>query len=136
MYSLSENQDYITGNELTALYDNGLSIVFEVKKKPEFSFDALICFFIGMCQVILGILVCALSFGSATQIGLFLICEGVSDMIEGISGMISGTFDWAISKSISIGMSLLTTGFSAINKVAITAYKVLHGTKKLSSVAN
>ncbi|KAM9516899.1 uncharacterized protein ACWYII_044167 isoform 2-T2 [Salvelinus alpinus] len=138
VYSLSENQDYITGNELTALYDNGLSIVFEVKKKPEFCFDALICFFIGMCQVILGVLVCALSFGTANQIGFSLISEGVSDMIEGISGMILGTFDWAqwaISKSISIGMSLLSAGFSAIKKVAITAYKVLNGTKKLSSVA-
>ncbi|KAM9516901.1 uncharacterized protein ACWYII_044168 isoform 2-T2 [Salvelinus alpinus] len=138
VYSLSENQDYITGNELTALYDNGLSIVFEVKKKPEFSFDALICFIIGMCQVILGVLVCALSFGAATQIGFSLISEGVSDMIEGISGMISGTFNWAqwaISKSISIGMSLLSAGFSAIKKVAVTAYKVLNGTKKLSSVA-
>ncbi|CAB1318245.1 unnamed protein product [Coregonus sp. 'balchen'] len=138
VYSLSENQDYITANELTALYDNGLCIVFEVKKKPEFSFDALICFFIGMCQVILGVLVCALSFGAGTQIGFSLISEGVSDMIEGITGMISGTFDWAqwaISKSISIGMSLLSAGFSAIKKVAITAYKVLNGTKKLSSVA-
>ncbi|XP_045074124.1 uncharacterized protein LOC121583538 [Coregonus clupeaformis] len=133
VYSLSENQDYITANELTALYDNGLCIVFEVKKKPEFSFDALICFFIGMCQVILGVLVCALSFGAATQIGFSLISEGVSDMIEGINGMISGTFDWAqwaISKSISIGMSLLSAGFSAIK-----AYKVLNGPKKLSSVA-
>ncbi|XP_045074121.1 uncharacterized protein LOC121583540 [Coregonus clupeaformis] len=129
VYSLSENQDYITANELTALYDNGLCIVFEVKKKPEFSFDALICFFIGMCQVTLGVLVCALSFGAATQIGFSLISEGVSDMIEGITGMISGTFDWAqwaISKSISIGMSLLSAGFSAIKKVAITAYKVLN----------
>ncbi|XP_029564674.1 uncharacterized protein LOC115159261 isoform X2 [Salmo trutta] len=138
VYNLSENQDYITANELTALYDNGLSIVFEVKKKPKFSFDPLICIFIGMCQVILGVLVCALSFGTATQFGLGLISEGVSDMIEGISGMISGTFDWAqwaISKSISIGMSLLSAGFSAIKKVAITAYKVLNGTKKLSSVA-
>lgn len=75
------------------MYENGLSIVLEVKKKPEFSFDALICFFIGMCQVILGVLVCALLFGSATQIGLSLISEGVSDLIEGITGMITGTFD-------------------------------------------
>ncbi|CAB1318246.1 unnamed protein product [Coregonus sp. 'balchen'] len=138
VYSLSENQDYITANELTALYDNGLCIVFEVKRKPEFSFDALICFFIGVSQVILGVLVCALSFGAGTQIGFSLISEGVSDMIEGITGMISGTFNWvqwAISKSISIGMSLLSAGFSAIKKVAITAYKVLNGTKKLSSVA-
>ncbi|KAK6290940.1 hypothetical protein J4Q44_G00386590 [Coregonus suidteri] len=80
-------------------------------------------------DVILGVLVCALSFGAGTQIGFSLISEGVSDMIEGITGMISGTFNWvqwAISKSISIGMSLLSAGFSAIKKVAITAYKVLN----------
>ncbi|KAJ7987040.1 hypothetical protein DPEC_G00334640 [Dallia pectoralis] len=142
VFSLSENKDYITANELTALYENGLFIVFEVKKKPEFCFDALICFFIGMCQVILGVLICALSFGSATNIGFSLISEGVSDMIEGITGMIEGTFDWvswAISKSISIGMSLLTAGFSVIKHVAKSVYQatkgLLNGTKTLSSVA-
>ncbi|KAJ7987042.1 hypothetical protein DPEC_G00334660 [Dallia pectoralis] len=142
VFSLSENKDYITANELTALYENGLLIVFEVKKKPEFCFDALICFFIGMCQVILGGFICALSFGSATNIGLGFINEGVSDMIEGITGMITGTFSWvswAISKSISIGMSLLTAGFSVIKKVAKSVYQatkgLLNGTKTLSSVA-
>ncbi|XP_034152932.1 uncharacterized protein LOC105014817 [Esox lucius] len=142
VFSLSENQDYITANELIALHENGLFIVFEVKKKPEFCFDALICFFIGMCQVVIGILVCALSFGAATNIGMSLISEGVSDMIEGISGMIKGTFDWvswAISKSISIGMSLLTAGFSVLKNVVKSAYHatkgLLNGTKTLSSVA-
>ncbi|XP_028980887.2 uncharacterized protein LOC105009149 isoform X1 [Esox lucius] len=142
VFSLSENQEYITANEFTAMYENGLFIVFEVKKKPEFCFDALICFFIGMCQVIIGILICGLSFGAATNIGISLISEGVSDMIEGITGMITGTFDWAswaISKSISIGMSLLSAGFSVLKKVAKSAYHatkgLLNGTKTLSSVA-
>ncbi|KAJ7996402.1 hypothetical protein DPEC_G00236710 [Dallia pectoralis] len=142
VFSLSDNKDYITANELTAFYENGLFIVFEVKKKPEFCFDALICFFIGMCQVVIGVLICALSFGSATNIGFSFISEGVSDMIEGITGMITGTFDWvswAISKSISIGMSLLSAGFSIIKKVAKSAYLatkgLLNGTKTLSSVA-
>ncbi|KAL0965752.1 hypothetical protein UPYG_G00285250 [Umbra pygmaea] len=142
VYSLSENQDYIIANELTALYENGLFIVFEVKKKPKFCFDALICFFIGICQVVLGGLVCALSFGAATNFGLGLISEGVGDMVEGISGMITGTFSWAqwaISKSISIGMSLLSAGFSIIKKAVKSLYQaakgLLNGTKTLSSIA-
>ncbi|KAJ7996407.1 hypothetical protein DPEC_G00236760 [Dallia pectoralis] len=142
VFSLSDNKDYITANELTALYENGLFIVFEVKKKPEFCLDALICFLIGICQVIIGALICALSFGSATNIGLGFIKEGVSDMIAGIKGMIKGTFDWvswAISKSFSIGLSLLSEGFSIIKKVAKSVYQatkgLLNGSKTLSSVA-
>ncbi|XP_067449614.1 uncharacterized protein [Thunnus thynnus] len=142
VYMLLEEKDFITTNELMALYELGLGIVFEVKKKPKFCIDALICFFIGAIQVLAGILVCAFSFGTASQIGLSLINEGVSDMISGIEGMVKGTFDWvqwAISKSISIGMSLLTAGFSAIKKAVTAVYKVtkslLNGTKSFSSVA-
>lgn len=143
VYSLSENKNFITTNELTALYDIGLSFIFEVKQKPKFCFDALICFFLGMLQVFAGVLICALSFGSASQFGLGLISEGVSDMISGIEGMITGTFDWAswaISKAISIGISILTAGFSTIKKAITSVYKVtkglLTGTKSFSSVAS
>ncbi|CAK6983566.1 uncharacterized protein LOC122981724 [Scomber scombrus] len=139
---LLEEKDFIISNELLALYEHGLGIVFEVKKKPKFCIDALICFIIGALQVLAGILVCAFSFGTASQIGLGLINEGVSDMISGIEGMIKGAFDWvewAISKSISIGMSLLTAGFSAIKKAVTAVYKVtkslLNGTKTFRSVA-
>ncbi|CAK6983383.1 uncharacterized protein LOC122981724, partial [Scomber scombrus] len=142
VYMLLEEKDFIISNELLALYEHGLGIVFEVKKKPKFCFDALICFFIGALQVLAGVLVCAFSFGTATQIGLGLINEGVSDMISGIQGMITGTFSWAswaISKSISIGISLLTAGFSAIKKGVKSVYKVskslLNGTKSFRSVA-
>ncbi|XP_062373894.1 uncharacterized protein LOC134062039 [Sardina pilchardus] len=139
VYDLSYKEDYITTHELEALYDYGLGIVFEVKKKPRFCIDALICFVLGVLQVVAGVLVCALSFGTATQFGLGLISEGVSDMISGIKGMIDGSFswaEWAISKAISIGMSLLSAGFSVIKKVCSTAKSIYDGTKTFTSVAN
>ncbi|XP_036418950.1 uncharacterized protein LOC118802510 [Colossoma macropomum] len=143
VYKLSKENSFIVTNEIVALYEYGLGVVFEVKQKPKFCFDALICFILGVVQVIAGVLVCALSFGAASQFGLGLISEGVSDMISGIEGMIKGTFDWAswaISKSISIGISLLTAGFSTIKKAVQSVYKVtkglLNGTKSFSSVAS
>ncbi|KAK9976718.1 hypothetical protein ABG768_021923 [Culter alburnus] len=143
VYMLTEQKDFITTNEMRALYDYGLGIVFEVKKKPKFCFDALICFFLGVVQVLAGVLVCALTVGTASQFGMGLIAEGVSDMISGIEGMIKGTFDWvswAISKSISIGLALLTAGFSVIKKAVTSVFKVtkslLNGTKSFSSVAS
>lgn len=143
VYTLSEEKNFIITNELRSLYDYGLGVVFEVKQKPKFCFDALICFILGVVQVLAGVLVCALTLGTACQFGLGLISEGVSDMINGIEGMIKGTFDWVswvISKSISIGLSLLTAGFSVIKKTVTSVFKVtkslLNGTKSFSSVAS
>ncbi|XP_056090572.1 uncharacterized protein LOC130070269 [Rhinichthys klamathensis goyatoka] len=140
---LSEEKNFIITNELRSLYDYGLGVVFEVKKKPKFCIDALICFVLGVVQVLAGILICALTLGTASQFGMGLISEGVSDMISGIEGMIKGTSDWvswAISKSISIGLALLTAGFSVIKKAVTAVFKVtksiLNGTKSFSSVAS
>ncbi|XP_058628479.1 uncharacterized protein LOC131538586 isoform X2 [Onychostoma macrolepis] len=143
VYMLSEEKNFIVTNELRSLYDYGLGVVFEVKKKPKFCIDALICFILGVVQVLAGVLVCALTLGTATQFGLGLISEGVSDMISGIVGMIKGSFNWvswAISKSISIGLSLITAGLSVIIKSVTSVFKVtkslLNGTKSFSSVAS
>ncbi|XP_073730549.1 uncharacterized protein [Misgurnus anguillicaudatus] len=143
VYMLSEEKNFIVNNELRSLYDYGLGVVFEVKKKPKFCIDALICFILGVVQVLAGVLVWALTFGAASQIGMGLISEGVSDMISGIEGMIKGTFDWvswAISKSISIGLALLTAGFSVIKKAVTAVCKatksILNGTKSFSTVAS
>ncbi|KAJ8253688.1 hypothetical protein COCON_G00203000, partial [Conger conger] len=142
VYSLSDEKDFATTNELMSMYEYGLGIVFEVKQKPKFNLSALFCFLLGVAQVLGGILVCALSFGSASQVGLGLISEGVSDMISGFMGMKTGVFSWAswaISKSISIGISLLTAGFGAIKSTVKSIYNatkgLLNGTKTLSSVA-
>ena len=125
VYSLSTNKDHITTKELIALDEVGLCIVFEVKKKPEFSIDALLCCGLGLLQVAAGVLVCALSYGSACQFGLGLISEGVSDMISGFKGILQGGFDWAqwaISKAISIGVSLVFGGLSRIKR-AVSAVR-------------
>ncbi|XP_078533265.1 uncharacterized protein LOC144819167 [Lissotriton helveticus] len=143
VFSLATDHSPITTDELNVLYDYGLSFVFEVECKPEFCIDALICFIIGALQVLAGVLVCVLTCGTASQFGMGLISEGVSDMISGIEGMIKGTFDWAewaISKAISIGLSLITAGFSLIKKSAQAVVKVtkglLNGTKTFASLAD
>ncbi|KAM9728990.1 uncharacterized protein ACNS7B_016739 isoform 2-T3 [Menidia menidia] len=121
VYGLSGDQDPVTTKELMVLHEFGLSTVFQVKKKPEFSIDALLCFCLGVLQVAAGVLVCTLSSGSASQFGLALINEGVSDMIQGVKGMIQGSFDWAewaISKAISIGVSLAFGGLSRLRSAA------------------
>ncbi|XP_046708343.1 protein translocase subunit SecA-like isoform X1 [Silurus meridionalis] len=142
LYSLSTEEDFVSSSELNVFRNYGLALVFEVKKKPQFSFDALICCFLGLAQVVAGVLVCALSAGSLSSFGLGLISEGVSDMISGVMGMINGTFDWAswaISKAISLGMSLVCGGFSVLKrsfssvKNAVTS--IYNGTKSLKSVA-
>ena len=143
IFALIEKPSHLESNELQELFNEGLQVVYEVKKKPRFCISALICAIIGALQVFAGILVCACSFGSASQFGLGLISEGVSDIIAGVEGMIKGTFDWAewaISKAISIGMSLITAGFSKIKDAACAVAKgvkaVLTGAKSLSSVAD
>ncbi|XP_060731334.1 uncharacterized protein LOC132849138 isoform X1 [Tachysurus vachellii] len=142
LYSLSNEEDFVSSSELGLFRNYGLAVVFEVKQKPKFSFDALICCFLGVLQVVAGVLVCTLSAGSMSSFGLGLISEGVSDMISGVMGMINGTFDWAswaISKAISIGISLACGGFSVLKRsfsaVKNAAGNILNGTKSLKSVA-
>ncbi|KAL6491308.1 hypothetical protein MHYP_G00016530 [Metynnis hypsauchen] len=142
LYSLSSCEDFVSSNEFSLFHNYGLAVVFEVKQKPRFSFDALICCFIGVAQVVAGVLICALSAGSLSSFGLGLISEGVSDIISGVMGMINGTFDWAswaISKAISIGISLACGGFRVIKRAATSvkeaASGILNGTKSLRSVA-
>ncbi|XP_029428108.1 uncharacterized protein LOC115073646 [Rhinatrema bivittatum] len=143
VFSLSDSPDYITTNELNTLYDMGLAFVFEVEKKPKFCIDALICAILGALQILAGILVCALSFGTATQFGMGLISEGISDMISGIVGMVTGSFswmEWACSKAISLAISLVTAGIGAIKSMVTTVYKVtkslVTGAKSFASVAD
>ncbi|XP_029439177.1 uncharacterized protein LOC115079614 [Rhinatrema bivittatum] len=143
IFSLCQDYDYITTNELSTLYDMGLAFVFEVEKKPKFCINALICAILGALQILAGGLVLVLSFGTATQFGMGLISEGVSDMISGIVGMATGSFswaEWAISKAISLGISLLTAGFSVIKKGITSTYRavkgLMTGARSFASVAD
>ncbi|KAF5896891.1 uncharacterized protein DAT39_013401, partial [Clarias magur] len=126
LYSLSTEEDFVSSSELGLLQNYGLAIVFDVEKKPKFSFDALICFFLGVVQVAAGVLICGLTAGSMASFGLGLISEGVSDMISGVMGMLKGTFDWAswaISKAISIGISLAVGGFRVLKRSGLKVCK-------------
>ncbi|MCI4376956.1 hypothetical protein PGIGA_G00197810 [Pangasianodon gigas] len=84
LYSLSAEEDFVSSSELNLFRNYGLAVVFEVTKKPQFSFDALICCFLGLVQVVAGVLICGLTAGSMSSFGLGLISEGVSDMISGV----------------------------------------------------
>nr|XP_033793429.1 uncharacterized protein LOC117357166 [Geotrypetes seraphini] len=142
VFTLTDGQDCITTTELNSLYDMGLSFVFEVEQKPKFCIDALICTILGALQILAGILVCALSFGTATQFGMELISEGVSNIIQGVVGMVKGSFscaEWAISKGINIGLFLLTAGFSVIKKTVRGTCRIkglVTGTISFASVAD
>ncbi|KAB5578948.1 hypothetical protein PHYPO_G00188350 [Pangasianodon hypophthalmus] len=142
LFSLSAEEDFVSSSELNLFRNYGLAVVFEVKKKPQFSFDALICCFLGLVQVVAGVLICGLTAGSMSSFGLGLISEGVSDMISGVMGMINGDFNWAswaISKAISIGTSLVCGGFSVLKRsfssVKNAANSIFNGTKSLKNIA-
>ncbi|XP_078533257.1 uncharacterized protein LOC144819159 [Lissotriton helveticus] len=143
VFSLSTDRGLITTDEMTVLYDYGLSFVFEVEKKPEFCIDALICFILGVTQVVAGILLVTITSGVASQIGLGLIGEGISDMISGIEGMIRGSFswaEWASAKALSIGLSLISGVFGFINRAApamkYSAKALFTGSKTFSTAAS
>ncbi|XP_060772412.1 uncharacterized protein LOC132883159 isoform X2 [Neoarius graeffei] len=142
LYSLLTAEDFVSSSELGLFRNYGLAVLFEVKKKPKFSFDGLICCFLGVVQVVAGVLICTLSAGSMSSFSLGLISEGVSDMIYGIMGAINGTFDWAswaISKAMNIGISLACAGFSvlksSLSSVKNAANGILNGTKSLKDIA-
>ena len=143
IFALVEKPSHLEASELQELFNAGLQVVYEVKKKPRFCIDALVCALIGLLQVFAGVLVCGLTFGAAAyNFGMGLINEGISDLLAGVKGMIKGSFNWqkwAISKAINIGMSLLTGGFKKIKDTFCAVGKgvkdLLTGTKSLSSFA-
>ncbi|XP_053485952.1 uncharacterized protein LOC128610573 [Ictalurus furcatus] len=142
LYNLSTEEDFVSCSELGLFCNYGLAVVFELKQKPQFSFDALICCFLGVVQIVAGVLICEMSAGSMSSFGPGLICEGVYDMISGVMGMINGNFtwaSWAMSKSIRMGNSLAWGGFSvpkrSLSSVKNAANGIFNGTKSLKNIA-
>ncbi|KAF4088642.1 hypothetical protein AMELA_G00057110, partial [Ameiurus melas] len=142
LYNLSTEEDFVSCSELGLFCNYGLAVVFELKQKPQFSFDALICCFLGVVQIIAGILICEMSAGSMSSFGSGLISEGMYDIINGVMGMINGNFtwvSWAMSKSMSMGNSLACGGFSvpkrSLSSVKNAANGIFNGTKSLKNIA-
>lgn len=103
------------------------ALVLEENKKFRMNWAALAVFILGVAQIVGGCILCACGL---PNIGNALISEGVSDLVQGMMGMITGQFslaDWAQSKLISLAISLLTAGLQALNnasKVAGTLTKM------------
>ncbi|XP_070534409.1 uncharacterized protein [Ptychodera flava] len=120
IFSLVPGADKSTEQELYELWQIGLLNIFSVKEKPRFCWEGLVVFFLGVAQAAAGILITAFSAGALTNFGLGLIAEGVSDMIDGIEGMVTGEFSWeswAISKGVGIAISIVGGGIAkAVSK--------------------
>lgn len=93
IFALVPDANYSVEHELLGLYSLGLTITFDVKEKPKFNWNALAIFFTGVAQCLAGAFICVVCCGSLTAMGLGFISEGISDMIDGIQGMIIGSFD-------------------------------------------
>ena len=111
-----KDKDPILTSELSLMIADGHFQLFDVEKEPEkgFCWSGLWCFLIGVAQVVGGVALCtfAPAFGN---IGMNLIMEGISDCYEGIKGMATGVFSWvqwAISKAISLAVSVLAFGIN------------------------
>jgi hypothetical protein len=91
---------------------------------------------LGIIQIAAGVALCIVgmpNFGNA------LISEGVSDLVQGVMGMITGQFslaDWALQKVVSLAISLLTAGISAAKAASTvgTLTKVQKFTKAIIRV--
>ncbi|KAK3546548.1 hypothetical protein QTP70_026928, partial [Hemibagrus guttatus] len=140
LYSLSTEEDFVSSSELCLFRNYGLAVVFELKQKPKFSYNALICCFLGVLQVVAGILLHVHLAGLLPSFGLGLISEG--DMISGVMSMINANFDWAswaMSKAINIHNSLACGGFSvhkrSSSSVINAASSIFNGNKSLKNIA-
>jgi ankyrin repeat protein len=100
---------------LAEVHENGLTDFFtieEIEPKPWLSICAVAL--IGVAQII------AASVATVATCGLVtaqLLWSGISDVITAISSAISGKFswkDWAISKGISVGISIVSAGISHV----------------------
>ncbi|XP_073339951.1 uncharacterized protein [Pagrus major] len=127
MFSLLSNGGEDLQVEAENLYCKGLQYVFSVKKKPRFSWEGLLVFFLGILQIVGGALLTAFTFGTFAQVGMGLITEGISDCISGIESMVTGEFSWkawAIGKAISIGVSLIGFGVGKLIAKGFKACKM------------
>ncbi len=89
-------------------------------------------FLLGIAQILAGALLVAFTAGAASQFGMLLIGERVSDCIDGIEGMITGQFswaEWAITKAAGIALSLLTGG---VSRLASTGFKAIKAGYKIA----
>ena len=141
VFSLVPDADYITNQELSAMWNLGMEVIYSIEKKPKFCWSALIVTILGVAQIAAGVLLTVFTVGTAASVGMTLISEGISDCIDGIVGMATGEFSWteyAISKATGLAISLATGGIARFAtkgvKVARIGYKVARQYKELKAI--
>ena len=99
-------------------------LVLEEYKRFHMNWAAFFVLTLGVLQVVFGAALCSIG---VVNFGKALISEGISDMIQGTMGMITGNFnlvDWAKSKAISFAISMLTAGIQTMKSAANVAKDV------------
>ena len=85
------------------------------EKKPWFSWGAFAVALLGIAQIIGGVVLICTVVGATYGAGL--ISEGVSDLVYATMAFVTGEFSWkeyAIMKAISLAITLMTGGLSAL----------------------
>ena len=127
IFALVSDPDSQTQDELYILWQHGLINLYSIEKKPKFSWEGLVIFLLGALQIVAGIALTVFSAGALSNIGMGLIVEGVSDVIDGVIAMATSEFSWeqwAISKAIGIAISLMGFGIGKIISKGFKGFKV------------
>ena len=127
VFSLIPDADYATNQELLYMWQLGIEVVFDVKKKPRFCWEGLVVLLIGVTEIVMGAALAVLTVGAAANFGMALIAEGISDCIDGVVAMATGEFSWAewgIAKAAGIAVSLATGGIGRFASKGFKAFKV------------
>ncbi len=108
----------ISQDDLSELQLNGYDALFDLKDKNPFPWKgfAFLCG-MGALQILGGVFLTGLTMGVASQIGIALMAEGVSEFINAISVVYYREFSisqWAAQKAISVTISMALLGFNAI----------------------
>ncbi|CAM2721942.1 unnamed protein product [Rotaria socialis] len=136
--SLPEDEDVnLYTEEIKEYKNNGFRGSFKIKEIKPIDWQAVISVAaLGIAQLVGGAAIAVFSLGAGTSVGMGLMFEGVSDLINAVKdGIINRDFSWVsygIQKAISLTVSLVCAGMGAIKDAAKTA---VAGIKQVASVA-
>lgn len=107
--------------EISELHSSGLSHLFSIqpffKEKKGSGFGPLCVAFLGILQIVVGVLVSYV----APMIGSMLIQEGINDIMYAARALISGNFDWnayLANKVGSVSITVISMGLEMLKNSA------------------
>lgn len=134
--SLPEDDQKTHDGEIEEFERNGCIGQFRISEIPPIDWSAVIgLLLLGLAQLVGGAALMVFTLGAGASFGMGLISEGISDIITAVKdGIINRDFNWvtwAIEKAISITVSVICAGLSAMKDCARTAYS---GVKSAASM--